>query len=391
MKNNMINFIKNIAFFSINIYRGVLFRLFTLLPVKNNFVFVNCFDGKGISDNPKYIFLQLKQIRPNLKFFWTYSKNEKSTYSNSYYVKAFSIKAIYYQARSKIWVSTVRMPYYATKRKRQQYVHTWHGGLGIKKIEQECEDSLSSRYIRTAKHDSKMIDYYISPNEDTSKLYLNNFWYSGGKICKYGSARNDIFFSDAKLQAQHVISKLKLDPQKKTVLYAPTFRKNNRFDEYNIDFRRLTSSLSERFGGEWQVVVRLHPRLSNSSGAYMTNHPSVFDGSMVEDVQDLLVATDALITDYSSIGFDFMCTNRPIFLYATDIETYRRDRDFHVPLEKLPFSLADSNSSLCENIAGFDAKSYAHRLESFRNEYGLIDDGKASIRTAKLINLLVEG
>lgn len=123
----------------------------------------------------------------------------------------------------------------------------------------------------------------------------------------------------------------------------------------------------------------------------MTNHPSVFDGSMVEDVQDLLVATDALITDYSSIGFDFMCTNRPIFLYATDIETYRRDRDFHVPLEKLPFSLADSNSSLCENIAGFDAKSYAHRLESFRNEYGLIDDGKASIRTAKLINLLVEG
>lgn len=385
INKKIFNIIKEMAFFSIyGLLRGI-YAIINLCSVRNNRIFVNCFDGKGYGDNPKYIINELLNIDNQFEIYWLNSDiNEKVPFSQIRYIKPMTIQAIYYQASSKFWVSTVRMPYYSKKKSTQIYFHTWHAGLALKKVERECENSLSSRYIRTAKHDSKMIDFYISSNKDNTFLFKNYFWYKGGEVLEIGSPRNDIFFNSSEITMFQLKQKYGLG-NSKVVTYAPTFRKDGALSAYSIDFIKLMGALRQKFGGDWKVLVRLHPRLANKSRQFVKYGEYIVDGSGISDAQEVLLMSDILITDYSSISTDFLLTRRPVFIYAADIDDYVKDRDFHVRLEDLPFDVAASNKELNEFVIGFDEAAYLEKLEIFIKKYGYFDDGKASIKIAKMI------
>ena len=82
-------------------------------------------------------------------------------------------------------------------------------------------------------------------------------------------------------------------------------------------------------------------------------------------MQELLCVSDVLITDYSSVMFDFSLSKKPCFLFATDIDDYKNDRNFYFDFRELPFLLAESNDSLAENILDFNLKSYVTALDDF--------------------------
>ena len=92
-----------------------------------------------------------------------------------------------------------------------------------------------------------------------------------------------------------------------------------------------------------------------------------------------------VISDYSSLMFDFALTGRPVFQFATDIDTYRQDRSFNFPLDQLPFSLAEDNEALQRVIAAYDPAKAAARWASFSQEHGIHEDGHAAQRCAQWI------
>lgn len=383
MRNLIVEMLKNIAFYAMNGCRAFVYVLCTIFPIDDNKIFVNYFDGKGIGDHPKYIIEEVIKMNPESKIFWVY-RGKRNNLQTITFVRPFSIKAIFHQATSKIWVSSVRMPYYSIKRKNQFYFQTWHGGLAFKKIEKECEGALSSRYKKTCRHDSKMIDFWISSNADNTKLYKDYFWYSGGEILEVGSPRNDIFFNLTNRTIEELKEKFDVKGVK-TVVYAPTFRRDNSFEAYDLDLNELIRKLEYSWGGSWKLIVRLHPRLSEKSSDFITYNSKIVDGSKIEDIQELLAVTDLLITDYSSIALDYINTRKPVIIYASDIEEYKKDRDFHIKIEETPFPIATNQKELNKIIEEFDYERYSKRLQDFMDKIGFFDDGKASKKVAKRI------
>jgi CDP-glycerol glycerophosphotransferase len=388
VKNILIDLIKDIAFFIINGWRKFIYLICSCFKIDNKKVFVNYFDGRGIGDHPKYIVKELIKECPNIKIYWVY-RGKKEAQNNIIFVKPFSVKAIFHQATAKIWISSVRMPFYSIKKQKQYYFQSWHGGLAFKKIEQECEAALSKRYKRTCKHDSKMIDYWISSNADNTRLYKNFFWYHGGEILEVGSPRNDIFFNITNEQKKLLKKKFNIKDEK-IVVYAPTFRKNNSFDAYDLNLIKLTEILEQEWGGKWKLVIRLHPRLLEKSNTFIQYNEKIIDGTKIEDIQELLAITDLLITDYSSIALDYMITRNPVIIYASDIDEYKKDRDFHLKLEDTPFPVAISQKELEKIIKEFNLQTYQYKLNDFINEFKFFDDGTASQKIVKLICKLIE-
>lgn len=388
MKNKLIDLLKEIAFFLINGWRKLIYFWCLCFPIKEKKIFVNFFDGKGIGDHPKYIIQELLKMDKTIQVYWVYNGKKKSDLENIDFVRPFSISAIFHQATSQIWISSVRMPYYSIKRKYQYYFQTWHGGLAFKRIEQECEDALSKRYKRTCRHDSKMIDYWVSSNADNTNLYKNFFWYQGGEIMEVGSPRNDIFFRENSELKNRIRSQYHLE-NNNIVMYAPTFRKGDSFKAYNLNLNTLCNCLGKKFGGEWNLVVRLHPRLAEKSADFIDYTDNIIDGSKIDDIQELLSITDLLITDYSSIALDFMNTRRPVIIYASDIDEYKRDRDFHIDLESTPFPIATNQVELEEEINKFDYEKYQKSLCDFMDKYNFFDNGHASEKVADKIYTLM--
>lgn len=164
-------------------------------------------------------------------------------------------------------------------------------------------------------------------------------------------------------------------------MYAPTFRgTTNSFDKYDIDIKRLLETVKRRFGGDWTLVLRLHPRLVCKENLKVVSRmfPNAIDASMYPDVMELLVGADMLLTDYSSTMFDFMYTGRPCILYTKDRNEY--NRGFYMPLEELPFINIESNELIEEMIVNFDEKSYLDKVNKFLDKIGSVEDGRASER-----------
>ncbi|MBQ9265864.1 MAG: CDP-glycerol glycerophosphotransferase family protein [Bacilli bacterium] len=341
----------------------------------------NHFDGKPYGDSPKYIFEELKKLNRHVIIIWN-SSNPKSQVKidNVVYVRNNSLRQLFHLATSSVWVSSVRMPLFLIKKKKQIYYHTWHATLNMKRVENECPDLLSSRYIATAKHDSKMIDYFISDNDDQTASFINDFWCKKKpKILKFGCPRNDgIFINDGVLKKS-----LKLE-DKRILLYAPTFRNNSSLDVYNINFKRLIETLNNKTGDSWIIFIRLHPRIHNLVKSIKFDE-TIRDASCISDINCVLNEFDCLITDYSSIIFDFVYTRKPSFIYASDINEYKEERSFHLDLFDLPFSVSQNNDELIKNILEFDYSNYEKKLNEFQSKINFYSKGDASNLCARHI------
>lgn len=364
--------------------------LFRVFPVKNNKIFFSNFDGKGYGDNPKYICEGLIDSGYKYDIVWELDDFNETLPDNIRKVRHNSFSALFESVTAKVWIDNYRKNIWFRKRKGQLYIQTWHAGIGFKKAENAVANSLAASYIERAKHDSKMADLFLSGSNWETDKYAKYYWYDG-PILMTGVPKQDALANLTKNEIIEIKKRLHINEEVRIALYAPTFRKDMQdYAIYCLNWDRILNVLESKFGGKWIGAIRLHPGLARKDNDF-SDMQNVIDFSLLSDAQEALAISDILITDYSSIVFDYVLTRNPVFLYALDLDEYRRDRDVFFDLKKLPFTFSESEEELEQSILGFDLKKYKTSLSSFLNDTcGLYPCGHATNYVCSIINNYVQ-
>ena len=365
------------------------------MPIKENkIVFCSC--QGNYSDNPKYILEELKKRNLNLDIVWLFDKKSANDLSDFPSVVSRVIPWETRKAYEELYtakiivVNSVELFYKPfDKKDGQVIIETWHGSLGIKRFDREVNKGVE--WCDAGDNCAAVCDYVVSNSDFEDDIYRMSFWKSN-EILKYGHPRCDIILNSSDAEREELKKKifeflgLKYNGEK-IFLYGPTFRDPPRYDCYDLDAKRVKAALENKFGGTWMPMFRYHPNLRGKSNI---NLSGVIDITDYVDMQEIITIADLAISDYSSWIYDFVLTDRPGFIYATDIDDYTsRERGLAFPLEITPFPIAKNNDEMIKNIENFDKDRYEVNRKQFVEDRGSVEDGKASLRVVdKMIEIL---
>lgn len=388
LKRTIKAFVHSLAYFVCRIF-----------PIDNSKIVMWTFEvNGGYGCSPKYVAEELLRRNRNAgtdyKIVWLVSDTGKEFPKEITKVKSTLWNRAYHLSTAGTWVSNTRTFYGARKRKRQCYIQTWHATICIKPIGLYRENLFPKMARIVSAYDSNMIDYVLSGSKWCDHMYRRGLLYRG-KIIKTGTPRCDVLLNQRKEKYEQIRNEYHIPKDAKIMIYAPTFRGGSQStkrtvnaDEATVDFGRLVDALEKRFGGTWYLLLRLHPQLAAKMDKLKTHQMSVrlMDVSQRPDMNEIIAASDAFLTDYSSAIFEANMIGIPGFIYADDLQEYIADRgDLFFDMYKLPFPVALNNEELMENIEKFDADKYREKTEIFMRKAGIFEDGKASERVADLI------
>ena len=286
-----------------------------------------------------------------------------------------SLSALYHMATAKVIVKNAALRPWMTKFPDQTYIQLWHGDRGLKKI-------LLDRNPDAELPDQSLMDIAVAASDMGRDIYLRRGFGFNGEIMECGYPKNDILVNPPAGLEQEVRQELGLNG-KKVLLYAPTFRDrtSGSAQQANFSLERLKNALEASAGEEWIMLTRghtLNTGVKSDAGTDVSAYP---------DVSRLLLATDMLVTDYSSICGDFLLLGRPIILCHADRSEY--DRELIFDPEASPYKIARSEEELIELAANFpDARENCRALSQF---YGTRESGRASEIVAERIRKIIEG
>ena len=371
------------------------------IPIEENKIVFDNFNGGSYGCNPKYITEELLRRNKNYDIVWLVRSVKKETEKNVFpqgirlvgYGTKQGLKEL---ASAKLWVDNQRKNYFIkkglTKKQGQYFIQTWHGSLGIKKLDADVEaftNEFKQEWVQRAQFDSSMWDYLLTNSEFENNIFRRALWFNN-EIKQFGHPRNDIFFKDPTPVRQKVFSYFEIPENKNILLYVPSFRDDGDLECYKLDYENVLKTLEQKFGGEWVCIARLHPKAKKYHNLILPENQNVLDGTLYPDIQELLVSSDCAVTDYSSCIFDFILSRKAGFIFATDIDKFNNDRGFYYPLEQTPFPISSDNKTLIQNIKDFDYNKYRQNVEDFIKNKGCMEDGHASERTADLIEEIMK-
>lgn len=378
--------------FNRKVYKKILEKpvgiLFYRLPVKKNRIVFDNFGGRGYGDNPKYVADKLISMDRDYELFWLVDNLSSYSFPNKIKpIKIDSIKGLYIRATSKLWVDNVRHLHPVKKKDTQIYLQVWHGPFGIKKVEADAEEQLGVEYVTQAKYDGQILDAIVSDSKIQDNQFKRAFWLGGqAEILKTGLPRNDFIAQRANdiEEYQKIRDQLNFNPDIFYVLYAPTFRDDNSTDGYQIDFNAIIKEFSNKLNKKVKMVIRLHPNVAFQCD-FIEYDSDLINGTIYPDMQELLLACDALITDYSSTVFDFTILRKPSFICALDVEQYDKIRGLMPEFYSLPFPVATTNEQMIMNIKTFDINDYFYKLDEYFKKFPIYDDGHATDKVVSWI------
>ena len=355
----------------------ILFRIF---KVKKNRIICFNFNGKGYGDSPKYIIEYILKQSNSYDIYWVLKDMNEYTPQSVKKIKKNSFKYFYIISTSKFWISNNRLDKFFVKRKSQIYIQTWHSPLRLKKIEMDAINNLDKEYLRIMKNDSKNIDYVLAGCDFSYNIYKNSFLYNG-PILKTGTPRCDVFFDkDIKNNIRkNFMDKYNINLyEKKIILYAPTFRKNNNSSNYLLD----TDFLSKELSDEYIILFRAHP----GTKIELKERMNVYDVTNYSDMQELLIMSDILITDYSSCSFDMLIANKPCILLVKDLDEYlKKERELYFNFEELPFIITNSDKEVLKCINTLNEKEIQKKYAEFNKKINNYEDGNACKKVYDLL------
>lgn len=378
---------------------SALFCFFWILPMKKNKVVFTAFEGDGgYCCNPRYIAEEMLKGDKEYNMVWLVNDTRHEFPQGIRKVKNTLPNRVFHLATAGIWIDNSRKAYGTVKRKKQIYIQTWHAALEFKPVGKFRGKLFPKMAYLVSEYDSNLANYVLSNSDWCTKLYPEMLLYHG-EIIKTGSPRCDILINRRKEMYREICKRYSIPQEAKIVMYAPTFRggsqkgKREVFAEApTIDFEQLVKVLSERFGGQWYVFLRLHPQLSAQLEKMPLAQQAEYmvDVSRADDMNEVMAGCDVFITDYSSSAFDAINCYMPVFLYADDLETYVKERgQLMWDINALPFRTAKTNEELWENIRNYDDEVYRKNVKEFLQEHGVLEDGKASRRVVEKIKKTV--
>lgn len=370
-------------------------------PIRKKCILYEAYSGRGLICNPYAIFRELLSRKKFKKYthVWVLDGMEEykdlideyAPYDNVKFVEFESDEYLEYLATAKYLINNMSFRGYFTKRKGQIYVNTWHG-IPLKSLGYQIPGGNIS--AGNAVKNLLMADYLISPNNFMTDVYKKSFRLDGifeGRILQIGQPRNDRGFY---VSREEVILKLKkmgveIDSGKKIILYAPTWKgQEYRNPDTGLEiYFELIKRVEHILGEEYQVIVKPHQIVYKAIKDRKDITKQFIPVTM--DTNELLAAVDVLISDYSSIYFDFLVSERPVLFFVPDLEDYINSRGLYFGIDKLPGPIACNFEELEKILYDIDAAMKPH-WEKYRQEKQWacgMDDGKVCRRVVGIVFL----
>ncbi|MCY7961985.1 CDP-glycerol glycerophosphotransferase family protein [Bacillus inaquosorum] len=376
---------------------SVLFKIFALLPRNNKLILFESYSGKQFSCNPRaiYEYLQENKDQYDYKLIWSIDKRYLSALDgvDAAYIKRFSLKWIWYMATAKYWITNSRLPLWIPKPKNTLYVQTWHG-TPLKKLANDMDEvhmpgTTTEKYKQNFLQEASKWDYLISPNAYSTEIFKRAFQFKK-QILETGYPRNDILYS---LNKESLINKVKqelgIGEDKKIILYAPTWRDNEfkKVGQYKFKLQFDLEELKKEFGDSVVILLRMHYLVSENFN--LEEHKGfALDVSSYRDIRDLYLISDLLVTDYSSVFFDYINLKRPIIFFVYDLPIYRDAiRGFYFNFQKeAPGYIVETKEELISQIKSIlNNPTLNSNYDTYYNLFCKLEDGQASKRVINRI------
>ena len=372
------------------LYHILYYNVYNKRPVNERRIVFESFSGNYYSDNPKYLYEYLyEHYGDEYEYVWVLNDVSTEIPGNPVKVKRFSLNYHRIMATSKYWVINTRQAGRLVKRPEQVIVSTWHG-TPLKKLGFDMGNIYlnNPRTKETYIEDSSQWDYLISPNSFSTPIFRRAFAYDG-EMLETGYPRNDILYTAGEDEILEIKHKLNLPPDKKIILYAPTFRDDDAYDVGKVKFelKLELDKLEDALGDEIIVLVRNHYLITDSDVSDYEEF--AVDVSRYDDIGELYLVSDVLITDYSSVFFDYANLKRPMLFYMYDLDKYANTlRGFYIDIvNEVPGPILKTTEEVIGALKNIDEieKEYGDKYEEFYNKFCHLEDGNSSKRIVEKI------
>lgn len=351
------------------------YPLMRLLPIKKNWIVFESYWGSKTDCNPGAMFEYMSTNHPEYTCIWSVTDPRIEISGNARCVVKKSLQYFYVMARAKYLFNNVNFIDEYEKRKGQIEVQTMHGTplktLGLDVPGDFPTQASIDAFLRRCGR----WDYLVVQSTRVEEITRSCYAYKN-KYLETGYPRNDILFRcDNADDIFALKEKYGIDPNKKLVLYAPTWRKSGKFD-LQLDLSAVADSL----GDEYQIGLRVH-HLALAGLHQDSLDKRILNLSYVKSMEELFLISDVVVTDYSSLMFDYAILNRPLLFYVYDLEEYRdRLRGFNIDLEsEAPGPLLFNTEEVIDAIrnGAVIRDQYQEAYQAFRNRYCTFETGHA--------------
>ncbi|URM33428.1 bifunctional glycosyltransferase family 2 protein/CDP-glycerol:glycerophosphate glycerophosphotransferase [Cytobacillus firmus] len=365
-------------------------RVFSNMPLKEKTIVFESFLGKNYSDSPKNIYEYMVSKNLDYQYIWIFNEKRKIP-GNAKQIKRFSLRYYYYMATAKFWVSNSRIPLHLNKREGNIYLQTWHG-TPLKKLVFDMNEihSANPKYKLHFYQQSRRWDYLISANQYSSEIFRRAFKFEK-EMLEFGYPRNDLLHSPQKEnKANEIRKKLGISDNKKVILYAPTWRDDEFYKpgQYKFQLKLDLQKMKAQLGDDYVILLRMHYFIADHIDTAGVED-FAFNLSKYDDIAELYLISDILITDYSSVFFDYANLRRPILFFTYDLEKYRDTlRGFYIDMEKeLPGPLLKSTDEVLDAIENIESvnKNYKHSYDEFYDKICSWETGNATEMVVKRV------
>lgn len=340
-------------------------------------------------DNPRAISEKLHELSPDTQIVWALKDKERRPDILPTYVKAVTMgdqKAYLKEiATAAAWVSNVSF-IDVKKDKKQFFVQVWHGDRAFKKI--LYDSPFISKGYRVTEARKGFCNLAVAGSEYGEMQFRSAFHYLGEILC-VGTPRNDCLVNIDVKRVQKIKRSLDIPEKANLLLYAPTLRRKNQHNGnaqeiQDLNIEGTLQVLERKYRSKWICLMRAHPSVGNLVGIEYNDR--IRDLSSYEDMADLLLISDMLITDYSSCAGDFALTGRPLVLYQSDRAEYlKTDRSFYFDIESSPYYIAENQKELEDIINNFEPELIKKNCQEILDFYKTTESGQASEVVAKKI------
>lgn len=371
------------------------------IAIDDKLVLFECFMGRQYACNPRAIYEYMinEDKFSDYKFVWAFRDISKK----SLFEKLKRSEVVLYEseqyyhcyAAAKYVVTNSNIDYCITKKTGQVFLQTWHG-TPLKKL--RCDIEAEYGNVNNTLDEIKMrndidvvrYDYFLSPSRFASDRFISAFNLKelgiADIVVETGYPRNDLLINYDESDVKDTLSSLDIKTNKKIILYAPTFRDNQHETGkgYVYDLCLDFDKLRDGIGDEYIILFRAHYFIANQFD-FERYKGFVYDISDIDDITPIYLIADMLITDYSSVFFDYANLKRPMLFYMYDLDEYLNDiRGFYINVDELPGPIVRTEDDLIDaikNIKFICDEKYA----AFNEKYNYLDDGKASERIVKIM------
>ncbi len=382
MKNKLKNLLKqHIYIYKIySLVLGLILKIFRLfIKVQDDVILINSFGGKKYDDSPRVIFEYMKtqEKYEKYKIYWAFENPERFDIEGATKIKIDTLQYFIIALKAKYWITNSAIERgLKFKNKKTFYINTWHGSV----IKTEGTDAPKTAF----KFKSSKCNVMYAQNETDVEVHSRTFEIPKENVVLVGLPRNDELFFVKQDEIKKIKEKLKIPVDKKVIIYAPTFR------EYSRDMNGCIlappiniKKWKEKLADKYILLFRAHYEVSNVLG--IKNDEFIYNVSDYDNLNELMKISDIMISDYSSIMFDYSILKRPIYSYAYDFEEYSNRRGFCIDIEKeLPNGICREEDKLLDELINCDFELQSKKTEKFFKKY-VVNDGNARKYIDKLI------